>query len=133
MTKEQVLVDKALSDTWELYFDGSCSQTRGYAAGVVFKNPTREQASYHQKLGCGLTCNHAKYSALITGLEIAKGKEITAIQINGDSKLVCNQVVGLWEVKSDKLLPLHQTAVDLVDQLALTTSLEAKIPRLITC
>lgn len=55
---------------------------------MVLIDPQGNHNCYHKELGQGLTCNQAKYAALITGLEIAKGKGVSDISIKGDSKLV---------------------------------------------
>lgn len=58
-------------------------------------------------------CNQVEYAALIATLNIAKEKKVRCVQVRGDSKLVCNQVAGNWEVKSEKLQSLYQTVKDL--------------------
>jgi ribonuclease HI len=41
------------------------------------------------------------------GLEIAKEKGASDLEIKGDSKLVCKQVDGDWKVRADNLKPYH--------------------------
>lgn len=103
-------------DEWKLYFDGSCSKESGSSAGVVLEDSTGKRDKYHKDLGRHLTCNQSEYAALITGLEIAKGKGITHLSVAGDSQLVCKQVAGDWRVKSKNLLPYHQTVETLKSQ-----------------
>jgi ribonuclease HI len=98
---------------WKLFFDGSCSKTSRLGAGIVIENPTGQQESYFKDLRLELICNQSEYAALITGLEIARGQQIEHLKVLGDSKLVCKQVTGDWEVKSDRLAPYHEKAVDI--------------------
>ena len=100
-------------DSWKLNFDGSCSKTLGSGAGVILEGPTGRRETYHQFLGKGLTCNQSEYAALITGMEIARKKNITRITALGDSKLICEQVSGNWEVKSTNLIPYFEAVNNL--------------------
>lgn len=101
---------------WKLYFDGSCSKDTGSGAGIVLEDKTGIRDRYHKDLGKNLTCNQSEYAALITGLEIARGKGITHLSVAGDSQLVCKQVSGDWQVKSEKLVPYHQVVENLKSQ-----------------
>jgi ribonuclease HI len=49
-------------------------------------------------------------------LEIAKEKKISHLSIKGDSKLVCKQLVGEWQTKSENLKSVHAETKDLVAQ-----------------
>ncbi|WRX25268.1 Reverse transcriptase domain - like 10 [Theobroma cacao] len=59
---------------WKLYFDGAARQ------------------------------NGVEYQALIIGSEMAVDMQITQLKVFGDSKLVINQVLTLYEVKKPELL-----------------------------
>lgn len=93
---------------WTLYFDGSSSSQLGAGAEIVLQNSTTERILYQKNLGRGLTCNQAEYAALTAGLRLANRLHITKIRIRGDSKLVCQQVKGDWEVKSTGLQTFHR-------------------------
>ena len=98
-----------MKEEWKLYFDGSCSKESSFGAGVILEGSAGKQDIYHKDLGRDLTCNQTEYAALITGLEIAKGKGITRLTVSGEPQLVCKQVAGDWQVKSGNLFPYHQT------------------------
>lgn len=83
---------------------------------MVLEDGIGNRNRYHKDLGNNLTCNQSEYAALITGLEIARGKGATRIAIAGDSQLVCKQVAGDWQVKSENLIPYHQTVETLKTQ-----------------
>ena len=42
--------------------------------------------------------------------------KITSLEICGDSKLVINQLLALYEVKSDDLVPYFQYVTQLMDK-----------------
>jgi ribonuclease HI len=77
------------TDTWKLFFDGSCAKDQKEGAGIILKDPQGKKNCYHKSLDKNLTCNQAEYAALVAGLEIAKEKGATHLDIKGDSKLVC--------------------------------------------
>jgi ribonuclease HI len=53
------------------------------------------------------TNNIAEYTGLKIGLEMARKRGIRAIKIEGDSKLVIQQICSLWAIKAPGLLALH--------------------------
>lgn len=66
--------------------------------------------------GIGVTTNNvAEYKALIAGLELARDKGVTDIEVYMDSSLVVNQVKGEWKIKKDSLRPLAVKARRLID------------------
>ena len=100
------------ADGWTLYFDGSCSQGCEARIGVELKDSQRQKNCYYKVLDKDLMCNQAKYATLVTGLEIAKKKGVTHLDIKRDSKLICKQVVGDWKMKANNLKTLHHTVKD---------------------
>ncbi len=59
------------------------------------------------------TNNEAEYEALIMLLEEIKRRGIRETPVFGDSRLVINQVLGLWKVKEPRLKPLAARAREL--------------------
>ncbi|XP_019197694.1 PREDICTED: uncharacterized protein LOC109191489 [Ipomoea nil] len=105
---EDVLVIKVLPP-WKMYFDGA-SHREGAGAGVVFVTPEGEVFPYSFTLTEQCSNNVAEYQALILGLEIAGDMKQLRINIYGDSKLIINQVLGLYEVKKAELVPYNNYA-----------------------
>ena len=70
----------------------------------------------------GSTNNEAEYQSLIASLEDltevikAAGKDPGnySVQIQGDSRVVINQVTGEWQVKAPNLVPLYQQVQELL-------------------
>ncbi|MGI0092361.1 MAG: ribonuclease HI [Nitrososphaerales archaeon] len=76
-------------------------------SGLAYAEPWTDDASN----------NVAEYSAIIRGLEWLDGKREyhdAPIVIRGDSKLVINQLKGLFKVKSMRLVELHHRARELL-------------------
>ncbi len=61
----------------------------------------------------GMTSNEAEYHALIFALEQARTFSPRVLQVFSDSKLVVEQMRGLYRVRQDRLRRLHQRAVAL--------------------
>ena len=98
-------------NSFSLYCDGAC---RGNGkinsksgVGVVIFNKNNDIVKKHKEyLGLGLTNNISEYKSLIIGLNQAIKLNIKHINVYMDSNLVCQQVIGKWRVKNDKLKEL---------------------------
>jgi len=64
-------------------------------------------------MGTNLTNNQAEYGGLIAGLQEAKARGYDRVEVQGDSKLVVNQVLGAWAVRNEGLQPYHAEATAL--------------------
>ena len=89
-----------------LYVDGG---TRGSVICLV--DPYKKKTIVKKRRG-KLTNNDLEYLALIYGLEYAKkhypkGERII---IKSDSKLIVNQVNGIWNINTDNLIFLAEKA-----------------------
>ena len=62
------------------------------------------------------THNTAEWHALILGLRLALNHGERHVVVNGDSRLVVNQVNGDWKTKNPSLLPLRTEAAELLAQ-----------------
>ncbi|XP_074284154.1 uncharacterized protein LOC141608708 [Silene latifolia] len=101
---------------WQMYFDGAARKD-GAGAGVVFVTPQNHLMPYSFTLTQLCSNNMAEYQALILGLQMAIEIGVRDMDIYGDSKLVVNQVLGEYEVKKEDLIPYHQRALQLLNQL----------------
>jgi ribonuclease HI len=61
-----------------------------------------------------VTCNVAEYLGIIAGLRLALQHGAKTVIVEGDSKLVIEQVFGKWECRHPHLRALHQTVRRLV-------------------
>ncbi|KAL0347884.1 UNVERIFIED_CONTAM: hypothetical protein Scaly_1804400 [Sesamum calycinum] len=96
-----------------MYFNGA-SHKEGAGAGVVFVTSEGEVLPYSFTLTQNYSNNVAEYQALILGLEIVVDAKQLPLKVYGDSQLVVNQLLGLYEVKKPVLLPYHNYAKKLM-------------------
>jgi ribonuclease HI len=98
-----------------LRFDGASKGNPGKAgAGAVIYHNNDEIWNSSKYIGNKFTCNYAEYYALVLGLKGAIHKNITNLYVEGDSKLVINQINGTYAIKSEQLKPLYNEAKDLI-------------------
>ncbi|XP_026441535.1 uncharacterized protein LOC113340625 [Papaver somniferum] len=87
-------------EAWLLFFDGSSTpSTNTGGAGVVLVSPAGEVFSYSFKLYFPCTNNSAEYEAFLIGLSLAKQAGATRLEIRSDSKLLVNQMNGIYALK----------------------------------
>ncbi|XP_042969782.1 uncharacterized protein LOC122302545 isoform X2 [Carya illinoinensis] len=100
-----------------LQFDGASKGNPGQAgAGAVLR---AEDGSMVCRLseGVGIATNNvAEYRAVILGLKHALKKGYKYIRVQGDSKLVCMQIQGLWKTKNQNMADLCKEAKELKDK-----------------
>jgi len=102
------------------YFDGSSKGNPGPAQCGWAVLDDQESIVDHESRTASedRTNNYAEYMGLIELLKyLTKDKQITHIEIFGDSKLVIMQVTGQWKCKSANLKPLWKHAVILYEWL----------------
>jgi len=104
---------KLISD-FKLQFDGCSKGNPGLAgAGAVIYHESEELWHSSLFIGHKSTNNYAEYSGLILGLEQAVKMNIKNLIVEGDSMLVINQMLGLYQVKSQNLLEIYDRAKEL--------------------
>ena len=69
---------------------------------------------YSFTLTSAISNNAAEYEALIIGLEIAHNMELNTLTIYGDSQLIINQLLGIYAVKKEGLVPYFQREKELM-------------------
>ncbi|GKA56813.1 reverse transcriptase domain-containing protein [Tanacetum coccineum] len=92
-----------LPDPWVLFTDGS-SCIDGSGAGLIITNPKGMEFTYALRFRFNATNNEAEYEALIAGLRIARQMGVQNLQANVDSKLVANQVNGVYVAKESSMI-----------------------------
>ncbi|KAK6153054.1 hypothetical protein DH2020_012693 [Rehmannia glutinosa] len=98
-------------------FDGASKGNPGQAgAGAVLRTADGSMV-FRLREGVGIATNNvAEYRGAILGLRFARQKGFKYIRIQGDSKLVCMQVQGLWKTKTQSMAELCKVAKELKDQ-----------------
>ena len=96
-----------------LYFDGACRGNPGpMAIGATLYKDEIKLDEFSKDIGLG-TNNIAEWTALITGLGLAKKHKCKDLEVRGDSQLVIKQITGQWKVNNKKLIPLYQRTKEL--------------------
>lgn len=100
------------------YFDGACHGNPGPSGiGCVLINAETGEVLWEASEPVGIkTNNEAEYLALIELLTHLVETKTYNVHVRGDSKLVINQVNGVWRVKEPHLWNLCAKAYDLVCQ-----------------
>ncbi|KAK4409471.1 hypothetical protein Sango_0020100 [Sesamum angolense] len=101
-----------------MYFDGA-SHKEGASVGVIFITSDGEVLpSFTLTQNC--SNNVVEYQALILSLEMIVDVKRLHLKVFGDSKLVINQLLGLYEVKKPELFPYFFTLRDSSDGLEMS-------------
>jgi len=98
---------------WMLFFDGSTCD-RGAGIGIVLISPRGKKYEFSLPIVAMSTNNQAEYQALIKGLELLKEVHVDAVEIFGDSILVINQLVGIYECRSEILITYYEKSIQLL-------------------
>ncbi|GKE05213.1 reverse transcriptase domain-containing protein [Tanacetum coccineum] len=96
-------VEEELPEPWILFTDGS-SYTDGSRVGLILTNPEGMKFTYALRFRFDATNNEAEYEALIAGLRIAEQMGVKNLQANVDSRLVANQVNGMYVAKEADMI-----------------------------
>ncbi|XP_016461043.1 uncharacterized protein LOC107784424 isoform X3 [Nicotiana tabacum] len=115
--RSQEVMWSEYSRSCTLEFDGASKGNPGLAgAGAVLR---ADDGCFICRLREGLgvaTNNAAEYRGIILGLKYALSKGFTSIRVQGDAKLVCMQIQGLWKVKNQNISTLYEQAKQLKDR-----------------
>nr|XP_043615921.1 uncharacterized protein LOC122587823 [Erigeron canadensis] len=87
---------------WKLHTVGA-SSNEGAGAGIVLVGPEGEEFSYALRFDFPATNNETEYEALLAEMRIAKKLNVNRLKVYVDSKLVANQVNGVYEAKDEKM------------------------------
>ena len=72
--------------------------------------------------GIGVATNNvAEYRGLLAALQWAVDHGVTALHVRGDSLLLVQQMRGIYKVKNEGLIPLHQQARQLCARIGRVT------------
>nr|GEW99275.1 reverse transcriptase domain-containing protein [Tanacetum cinerariifolium] len=119
-----VITDEPIKQT--LFTDGS-SCVDGSGAGLILTNPEGVKFTYALRFQFAASNNEAEYEALVAGLRIATQMGVKNIQVNVNSKLVANQVLGTYVEKKDNMIKYLEIVKGLVN--GFTTFSISQVPR----
>ncbi|GJR50749.1 reverse transcriptase domain-containing protein [Tanacetum coccineum] len=92
-----------LPEPWILFTDKS-SCTDGSGAGLILTNLEGMEFTYALRFRFDATKNKAEYEALIARLRIAEQMGVKNLQANMDSRLMANQVNGMYVAKEADMI-----------------------------
>lgn len=110
----------AKNAAFEIVFDGGSLGNPGKGYGSYEITSGGAVLRHHrEEYGNNVTNNQAEYLTLIRALEwldtlLEGDRTRSTVLINGDSKLVLNQVQGLWKIKAEPLRPLAERIRELL-------------------
>jgi ribonuclease HI len=107
--------NKEDKEMWNMNFDGVVS--REGARDGVWINPLKsgtKLCSY--KLAFDCTNNMAEYEALVLGLKTLKEMGARRIFVHGDSKMIINQIKGIYQAKYPRLRAYRNIVLDLLKE-----------------
>ena len=67
------------------------------------------------------TGNQTKYEAILKGLQLLQEVKANAVEILGDSQLIINQLIDLYECKDDILRNYYEKYQGLIDEFPMVT------------
>ncbi|XP_027088708.2 uncharacterized protein [Coffea arabica] len=105
-----------IESPWSMYFDGAAHRD-GAGAGVIFYTPESDILPYSFTLTRRCSNNMTEYQALILGLEMTVDMKQLHLRVYSDSKLVVNQLLGIYDVIKPKLIPYYKYARQLMEYL----------------
>ncbi|XP_027151225.1 uncharacterized protein LOC113751411 [Coffea eugenioides] len=105
-----------IESPWSMYFYGAAHRDEA-DAGVVFYTLEVDILSYSFTLTRRYSNNMAEYKALILGLETTVNMKQLHLRVYGDSKLVVNQLLGIYDIKKAELIPYYKYARQLMGYL----------------
>ncbi|XP_076954363.1 uncharacterized protein LOC143628752 [Bidens hawaiensis] len=102
-----------------LEFDGASKGNPGPSGAGAVLRVIDGSLVYRLREGLGVATNNvAEYRAVILGLRYALDRGFRHIRVQGDSKLACMQVNGLWKTKTENMTSLCKVAKELKHKFA---------------
>ncbi len=103
--------------SFDVYCDGASRSNPGEASiGVSIIEDDLEKATISRKIGIA-TNNVAEYLALIDGLKYCVENNVQNVSFYLDSKLVVEQIVGNFKVKSEHLKDYYNQSLILISEI----------------
>lgn len=109
-----------------LYFDGASRNNPHGPAGCGFTIVEMDDNGAdgrviwdgYEYLGYNISNNQAEYYGLIKGLEYVRDElNLNCLYIRGDSEIVINQLNGVYQVRSERLIGLYNDTNQLLHNL----------------
>ena len=99
---------------WNLHFDGVVGKD-GVGVGICINGPNHEKHIFSYKLYFDCSNNVLEYETLIMAIERLKELKIKIVFIYGDSKVIINQVKGIYQAKHPRMRSYRNLVLDLLN------------------
>ena len=100
---------------WKVFVDGA-SSALGARAGIVIITPERIRVEHSFRLGFKASNNEVEYKALLIGLRAILKLGDQEVEVYSDSRLVVNQVQGIFEAKDPRMIEYLQLVKQITNQ-----------------
>nr|GEV86028.1 gypsy retrotransposon integrase-like protein 1 [Tanacetum cinerariifolium] len=110
----EVQIEETVPEPWVLFTNGS-SCLEGSGAKLILINLEGKEFTYALRFEFYALNNKAEYEALIAGMRIAEQMGVKNLITKVDSRLVANQINGLYEAKEQSMTQYLEKAKMLID------------------
>nr|GEX17002.1 reverse transcriptase domain-containing protein [Tanacetum cinerariifolium] len=100
-------------EPWTHFMDGS-SCVDGSGAGLILTSPEGTEFTYALRFQFTASNNEVEYEALIASLRITAQIGVRNVHVSVDSKLVANQVLGVYIAKEENMIKYLEKVKSLV-------------------
>ena len=100
---------------WKVFMDGATGAL-GAGARIVIITPERIRVEHSFRLGFKASKNEVEYKALLIGLRAILNLGDQEVEVYSDSRLVVNQVQGIFEAKDPRMIEYLQLVKQITNQ-----------------
>ena len=100
---------------WKVFMDGATGAL-GAGARIVIITPERIRVEHSFRLGFKASNNEVEYKALLIGLRAILNLGDQEVEVYSDSRLVVNQVQGIFEAKDPRMIEYLQLVKQITNQ-----------------
>ena len=100
---------------WKVFMDGATSAL-GAGARIVIITPERIRVEHSFRLGFKASNNEVEYKALLIGLRAILNLGDREVEVYSDSRLVVNQVQGIFEAKDPRMIEYLRLVKQITNQ-----------------
>ena len=100
---------------WKVFMDGATGAL-GAGARIVIITPERIRVEHSFRLGFKASNNEVEYKALLIGLRAILNLGDREVEVYSDSRLVVNQVQGIFEAKDPRMIEYLRLVKQITNQ-----------------
>ena len=100
---------------WKVFMDGAIGAL-GAGARIVIITPERIRVEHSFRLGFKASNNEVEYKALLIGLRAILNLGDQEVEVYSDSRLVVNQVQGIFEAKDPRMIEYLRLVKQIMNQ-----------------